>query len=58
MIRISKIGICKDGTKQRLYTIRFAVFDPKKYFVGTDEAKDLCRRQMHCSKKKCYIYNP
>ena len=37
---------------QPYYTIRFFIFDPKKYFIGTDEAKDICRKEMRCSKKK------
>ena len=32
--------------------MRFIIFDPKKHFVSTPEAKDLCRKEMRCSKKK------
>lgn len=49
----SKIKICKSEKEgSTLYTIRFFVFDPKKHFISTPEAKDLCRKEMHCSKKK------
>ena len=50
---MNKIKVLKKDSKKAIdYTIRFFVFDPKKHFVSTPEAKDLCRRDMHCSKKK------
>ena len=52
MINMSKIQVLKKGSKQHDYTIRFTIFDPKKNFVSTPEAKDACRRFLHCSKKK------
>ena len=50
-IRIHKIQM-KTSNNKPLYTIRFIIFDPKRRFVSTPEAKDLCRKEMHCSKKK------
>ena len=52
MITMSRIQVLKKGSKQHNYTIRFTIFDPKKYFVSTPEAKDACRKIMKCSKKK------
>ena len=50
---INKIYVLKkDSLKAVDYTIRFFVFNPKKHFVSTPEAKDICRKDMHCSKKK------
>lgn len=50
---INKIYVFKkDSLKAVDYTIRFFVFNPKKHFVSTPEAKDICRKDMHCSKKK------
>ena len=51
----------KPGSKKILFTFRFIIFDPKKHFVGTDEAKDFFRRYTKISKKKmteefCSIY--
>ena len=49
----SKIKVLKEGSETAVnYTIRFFVFEPKKHFISTQEAKDLCRKEMHCSKKK------
>ena len=49
----SKIKVMREGSKKAInYTIRFFVFDPRKKFISTPEAKDLCRKEMHCSKKK------
>ena len=49
----SKIKVLKEGSESAInYTIRFFVFDPKKHFISTSEAKDLVRKEMHCSKKK------
>lgn len=42
----------KPGSKKIIFTFRFIIFDPKKHFVGTDEAKDFWRRRMGISKKK------
>ena len=50
-IRVHRISI-KGANGKALFTMRFIVFDPKKHFVSTPEAKDLCRKDMHCSKKK------
>ena len=50
-IRIHKISI-KTSNNRSLFTMRFIVFDPIKHFISTPEAKDLCRKEMHCSKKK------
>ena len=52
MIKMSKIQVLKKDSKQHDYTIRFTIFDPKKKFISTPEAKDACRKQMRCSKKK------
>ena len=52
MIKMNKIQVLKKDSKQHDYTIRFTVFDPKKHFVSTPEAKDACRKQLHYSKKK------
>lgn len=52
MIKMSKIQVLKKDSKQHDYTIRFTVFDPIKHFVSTPEAKDACRKQLRCSKKK------
>lgn len=50
---MNKIKVLKNGSEKAIdFTIRFFVFDPKKHFISTPEAKDLCRKQMHCSKKK------
>ena len=51
----------KPGSKKILFTFRFIIFDPKKHFVSTDEAKDTFRKIMRISKKKmadeyCSIY--
>lgn len=51
-VSVHRLKVFKEGTKRVAYTVRFIVFDPKKYFVSTPDAKDLCRKQMHCSKKK------
>lgn len=48
---IGKVNVRKTG-KQPWFTIRFINFNPKKMFVGTPEAKDIFRKQMHCSKQK------
>lgn len=49
----SKIKILAKGSmKKPAFSIRFFVFNPKKHFISTPEAKDLCRKEMHCSKKK------
>ena len=50
-IRVHKIQM-KTSNNRPLYTIRFIIFDPIKHFVSTPEAKDLCRKEIHCSKKK------
>lgn len=42
----------KPGSKKIIFTFRFIIFDPKKCFLGTDEAKDFWRRHMGISKKK------
>lgn len=42
----------KPGSKRILFTFRFIVFDPDKHFVGTDEAKELVRKEIKTSKKK------
>lgn len=52
-----KIQVCKEGKKQHDFTIRFFVFNPKKHFIGTEEAKDLVRKDMHCSRKKMDEYD-
>ena len=47
----SKIKVMREGSKKAIdYTIRFFVFDPRKKFISTPEAKDLCRKEIHCSK--------
>ena len=51
----------KPGSKKILFTFRFIIFDPKKRFVGTDEAKEIVRKDTRISKKKieeeyCSIY--
>ena len=51
----------KPGSKRILFTFRFIIFDPDKHFVGTDEAKELIRKEIKVSKKKikeeyCSIY--
>ena len=51
-MKAGAIKIVKDGTKKILYTLRFVRFNPKKKFVGTPEAKDLFRKEMHISKKR------
>lgn len=33
------------------YTLRYIVFDPTKFFVSTDVAKEVFRKKMHISKK-------
>ena len=48
----AKIKIVKEGTKQILYTLRIIIFDPKKYFVGTDEAKEYWRKHDRISKAR------
>lgn len=52
MIKINKIQVLKEDTNQNMYTIRWAMFDPKKHFISTQEAKDASRKELHCSKKK------
>lgn len=48
-----KIKVLMEGSMKRpAFTIRFFIFDPKKHFVSTPEAKDICRKELHCSKKK------
>lgn len=48
-----KVYVSKDNNSKKIdYTMRFILFDPNKNFISTPEAKDLCRRDMHCSKKK------
>lgn len=47
-----KVSVLKRGTKKILFTIRGFIFDPKKHFISTDEAKDIIRKQMHVSKAK------
>lgn len=48
-----KIYVYKEGNSKKIdYTMRFIPFDPGKKFISTPEAKDLCRKDMHCSKKK------
>lgn len=42
----------KPGSKKILFTFRFIIFDPKKCFIGTDDAKDFFRKHMKISKKK------
>ena len=49
---VVKVYIVKPGTKKILFTIRGFIFDPKKHFISTDEAKDIIRKQMHISKAK------
>ena len=51
----------RPGSKKILFTFRFIIFDPKKHFVGTDEAKDMIRKEIRISKQKikdefCSIY--
>lgn len=49
----NKIKVLEHGSVKKInFTIRYFVFDPKKHFIGTDIAKDVCRTEMHCSKKK------
>ena len=52
MNKLDKIEIAKAGYKRNLYSLHFIIFDPKKHFVGTDEIKDLFRKQRHMSKAK------
>lgn len=57
----AKIYRTKEGTKQILFTFRFIIFDPKKHFIGTDEAKEAWRKADRISKAKmkdefCSIY--
>lgn len=47
-----KVYIVKPGTKKVWFTIRGFMFDPRKHFVGTDEAKDLVRKETRISKAK------
>ena len=49
---MSNIPVLKNDSKQHYYTIRFTIFDPKKHFISTPEAKDAVRKAIHCSKKK------
>ena len=42
----------KNSIKKVEYTIRLFPFNPKKHFISTQEAKDISRKDMHCSKKK------
>ena len=51
-MKMSRIQVLKKDSKKHDYTIRFTIFDPKKHFVSTPEAKDACRKVMRCSKKK------
>ena len=50
--KATKIPIYKQGTKQRLYSLRTIIFDPDKCFVGTDIAKEHWRITDKVSKKK------
>ena len=59
--KAEKIYRTKEGTKQILFTYRIIMFDPKKHFVSTDEAKEAWRKKDRISKKKmkeefCSIY--
>ena len=48
----TKVQIYKQGTKQKLYQLRLIIFDPKKYFVSTDVAKEIWRKADKISKAK------
>lgn len=49
----NKIKVLAEGSDKKVaFTIRYFVFNPKEVFIGTDTAKEVCRREMHCSKKK------
>ena len=50
--KAAKVKVVKPGTKQILYTLRIITFDPKKAFVGTDDAKELWRKQDRIPKAK------
>ena len=52
MKKLCKFEIKKAGYKKNLYTVYFIIFDPRKYFVGTDEIKDILRKERHISKAK------
>jgi len=61
LVNIGKIYRTKEGTKQILFTFRFIIFDPKRHFIGTDEAKEICRKADRIPKAKmkdefCSIY--
>lgn len=47
-----KVYIVKPGTKKILFTIRGFMFDPDKHFIGTEEAKELVRKETRTSKAK------
>lgn len=54
---MDKIYVRKENSKRVDYTVRFLFFNPKSphsytHFISTHEAKDLCRKDMRCSKKK------
>lgn len=42
----------KENSNKIDYTLRYIVFDPKRFFVSTDFAKDVWRIITHKSKKK------
>ena len=48
----TKIFVYKEGTKKILYTLRIILFDPKKHFIGTDEAKEAWRKTDKIPTKK------
>ena len=50
--KATKVQVYKQGTKQKLYQLRIIIFDPKKHFVGTDEAKEAWRVSDRISKAK------
>lgn len=52
MGKVFKVKVTKPGTKQVIFTLRIVTFDPKKHFVGTDEAKEFWRKEDRISKAK------
>lgn len=51
---LGKIAVKKPGTNRSWYTMRFIIFDPKKHFIGSDEAKEILKKELnwHISKKQ------
>lgn len=52
ILTTGKLSIMKPGTRKPWYTMRFVAFDPEKHFMGSNEAKEIFKPDLHISNQK------